>query len=356
MSKIVIKQGIYPWYIQRGEIMKKKKHLKIFAASSLALFMGIGILCGGMIFPIKNANLNVLNTENAIVTNKTLAEEIKSYKADIASGKIKYAPSPFGLDPANDPVIYTTSNGIEIKSSNAITNPNLENYLYLTLGTYNNYAINWLIVGMPRHVGDTNTPAGAAIYAEIAKNYYHTQAISGTTGVCYDSSLSDNNYRIISECTLGTTAAVTVSNSGTTLIYRADEGGNVYASYTPMNTTLTNYKTSLGLPTAVGNSLHYLTSTQANMFLNKIAYSIGTTTATEWWISGNAYLGGSNPGAYEVVNRPIYYSCINASGNLQEKQVGYAKIRLSGYGDYELKALSANDATSGVRIGAILTL
>ncbi|MBR3790811.1 MAG: hypothetical protein IKK20_03295, partial [Clostridia bacterium] len=73
--------------------MKKKKHLKIFAASSLALFMGIGILCGGMIFPIKNANLNVLNTENAIVTNKTLAEEIKSYKADIASGKIKYAPS-----------------------------------------------------------------------------------------------------------------------------------------------------------------------------------------------------------------------------------------------------------------------
>lgn len=345
---------------------KTKKFTKIALASSLALFMGAGVLCSGLIFPMKTANLNALGAENSVVTNESLAEEIKSYKEDIASGKIKYAPSPLGLDPANDPVIYTTETGIEIKSSNAITNPNLTHYSYITLGSYNGYAINWLIVGMPRHVGDTNTPAGVAINAEITKNYYHTQSIIGTTGIYYDTSLAVNNYRIISECTLGTTQTITMAqNSGDTLLFTDKWGVSrtpLYANHTKFNTTLTNYKSNnyLGLDayanTNIVSNLSYITTQVANNLSNKMAYAIGTQTPTSWWTSTYAYAGGSNPGKDQTVTRPVYKEICDTSGNLTTAQVGSFIVYKDDVNDMICQGFSANGATAGVRLMSVINI
>ena len=70
------------------------------------------------------------------------------------------------LDPENDPVIYTTESGLEIKYAQAInlgsgdkhtssgtiggvaTIPSgLSGYAYISLGTYDNKPINWIIIG-----------------------------------------------------------------------------------------------------------------------------------------------------------------------------------------------------------------
>ena len=343
---------------------KTKKFTKIALASSLALFMGAGVLCSGLIFPMKTANSNALGAENSVITNESLAEEIKSYKEDIASGKIKYAPSPLGLDPANDPVIYTTETGIEIKSSNAINNPNLSKYVYITMGSYDNYAINWLICGVPRLTSESSSPAGAAINAEISKNYYHSSPISGTSGSYYDTTLSTNNFSVISECVLGTTASTEVFISQSSSVadsHRITGKDNynyyTYVKHTSMTTTLTNYKTSLGLPENVSNNLHYLTSAQANVLLNKVAYSIGTTTAISWWTSSVAYLGGTAPTQGNGHWRPILKEVCNENGEITTIEVGTVKhYQGASWGIGQISEPKSYNTLAGVRLGTIITL
>ena len=45
--------------------MKKKKHLKIFAAGGLALFMGLGTLCGVLISPMNSLHAGATSASNA---------------------------------------------------------------------------------------------------------------------------------------------------------------------------------------------------------------------------------------------------------------------------------------------------
>ena len=78
--------------------------------------------------------------------------------------EIKYAPSALGLDPENDPVLWTTESGLEIKFGGAAaalgggnettdflatlaSGKPLSGYPYFTMGTYNGYAVNWVIIG-----------------------------------------------------------------------------------------------------------------------------------------------------------------------------------------------------------------
>ena len=71
--------------------------------------------------------------------------------------------SGLGLDPKNDPVIYTTESGLEIKYGGATTalgggnetgdfladlqSGALSGYPYFTMGKYNGYDVNWVIIG-----------------------------------------------------------------------------------------------------------------------------------------------------------------------------------------------------------------
>ena len=124
----------------------KRKFLRTFSFTSLALLMGAA---GVFAFAPLGANPSVASAN-------TLSDEINT-KAD--GENIKYAPSALGLDPENDPVIYTTESGLEIKYGGenvndqiASGNP-LSGYPYFTMGTYNGYAVNWVIIG--RNTNDT---------------------------------------------------------------------------------------------------------------------------------------------------------------------------------------------------------
>ncbi|MBO5309867.1 MAG: hypothetical protein J6A98_01530 [Clostridia bacterium] len=102
------------------------------------------------------------------------------------------AGTDLGLDPENDPVVYTTDYGLEIKYANALTNTNLAGYTYFTLGEYDGTPVTWVILGydpsMSDWVGDftgakfgsgpiqggyiqsttiDDTPAGEAIGTEL---------------------------------------------------------------------------------------------------------------------------------------------------------------------------------------------
>ncbi|MFQ6749947.1 MAG: hypothetical protein ACLRFR_03860, partial [Clostridia bacterium] len=109
--------------------MKKKKHLKIFAVSSLALIMSAGVLCG------------VLAPTGALVKEETINQNTSI--------------SPLGLNPKNDPVIYTTESGLDIKfGATPVESGALAGYTYFTMGNYEGTDINWVIIG--RHSSTTS--------------------------------------------------------------------------------------------------------------------------------------------------------------------------------------------------------
>ena len=188
--------------------MKKKTFLKSLSFTSLALLMGIA---GTMAFAPLGASPSVAGASEMV-------DQINT-KAD--GENIKYAPSALGLDPENDPVIYTTESGLKIKFGGAATalgggnetttisydslasGKPLSGYPYFTMGTYSGYAVNWVIIGksttMPTTTSmswdydilanwqsnhgsetyknffeqtyETTTPAGSKINNEILNDY-----------------------------------------------------------------------------------------------------------------------------------------------------------------------------------------
>ena len=151
---------------------KKHKFLKTFGFTSLALLMGIA---GTMAFAPLGASPSVANASEIVDQVNT--------KAD--GGNIKYAPSALGLDPENDPVIYTTESGLEIKYGGATTvlgggkdNQNisslpntsiLSGYPYFTMGTYNGYAVNWVIIGKSTSgIPSGNTSSSNNVYCTLS--------------------------------------------------------------------------------------------------------------------------------------------------------------------------------------------
>ena len=103
----------------------RKKFLKIFAATSLAL-----ITCATTLLataPFSTSTANAAAATNLSNTSQTT--------------------SSLGLDPENDPVVYTTESGLEIKYANALSNTNLAGYTYFTLGEYSGEKLNWVIIG-----------------------------------------------------------------------------------------------------------------------------------------------------------------------------------------------------------------
>lgn len=139
--------------------MKKKKHLKIFAASSLALIMSAGVLCG------------VLAPTGA--TTSSSAADLASGAQLADSAQIEGLITP----KENDPVIFTTESGIEIKYANALTNTNLAGYTYFTMGKYIRsttnvtYNINWVIIGYD--------PSVERLVGDFSGNLYQKDPVQG---------------------------------------------------------------------------------------------------------------------------------------------------------------------------------
>ena len=122
----------------------KRKIFKAFGFGSLAVMMAVA---GTFAFAPLGASPSVAGASTVDQINT---------KAD--GENIKYAPSALGLDPENDPVIYTTASGLEIKYGGASVNNSLPSgalagYPYFTMGTYSGYAVNWVIIG--RNTNDT---------------------------------------------------------------------------------------------------------------------------------------------------------------------------------------------------------
>ena len=119
----------------RAEKKRSRKLLKVIAASGLAFFMGIGTLCGVVIAPMNSAQASV-GGEDAPLTPQE----------QLLAGTLE-------LDPETDPVVYTTDWGLNIKFHNnfgsldIMSSGGLSGYLYFTMGSYNNSAINWIIIG-----------------------------------------------------------------------------------------------------------------------------------------------------------------------------------------------------------------
>ena len=133
--------------------MKKSKLLKTISFSSLALLMGIA---GTMAFAPLGAGASLATANESGKTTYTTEQGLITPKAD-------------------DPVIYTTASGLEIKYGNAwpstfgggtLSSGNLTGFAYFTT-TANSTTYTWVIIGMGS--GDIITPAGQAILPEITK-------------------------------------------------------------------------------------------------------------------------------------------------------------------------------------------
>ena len=105
---------------------------KRFAVGCLAVLM-----CGTALFGVACTP----------TTATSGTQGIGSSSSANGGGNLGTNTSPFGLDPANDPVVYTTAGGLEIKCSNALTNTSLASYTYFTMGEYNGTPLNWVIIG-----------------------------------------------------------------------------------------------------------------------------------------------------------------------------------------------------------------
>ena len=115
---------------------KKNRLFKSLGIGAMAVFMGILTVLGTACTPTQtNTNL-----ENGSLASGNKTEAVKP------------APSPLGLDPKNDPIIYTTESGLEIKYGGldlegTLSSGNLKGYPYFTMGTYSGKAVNWVIIG-----------------------------------------------------------------------------------------------------------------------------------------------------------------------------------------------------------------
>ena len=340
----------------------KRKVFRTFGFASLALLMGAA---GVFAFAPLGANPN--NFANA----NTLSDEINT-KAD--GENIKYAPSALGLDPENDPVIYTTESGLEIKYGGENVNDQiasgqpLAGYPYFTMGTYNGYAVNWVIIG--RNTNDTvftsaisaylystwktnnnvssspfttkakywfngggyetTTPAGSAINGVVPSKSYVADATKATKSITtLDGFLSTNEVYCITECSLFTTQ---FQKTSTAPKY---EGSNLQTVCNNLPTTLgfTTAQTNMIVPksilsrynTVANSTALDITSTNQKFYppavrhavdvlgsstnlLNstalRIAYQLGTTSANWYWCRGGAYASISN-GVYIGANGAI---------------------------------------------------
>ena len=164
--------------------MKKSKFLKTLGFSCMAVFMGSLTILGGCATNLSTNNGNDLGANQTFTT------------------------TGLGLDPKNDPVIYTTESGLEIRYGGldyggTLTSGTLSGYHYITMGKYNNADINWIIIARDsnltaaRFVGDKTSYAYTSwkLNAKLLFQRYYMENIHETStpaGSAINSSLSNS--------------------------------------------------------------------------------------------------------------------------------------------------------------------
>ena len=315
---------------------KKSKFLKAFGFSSLALLMGIA---GTMAFAPLGATPSVAGASTVDQINT---------KAD--GENIKYAPSALGLDPENDPVIYTTESGLELKSHYISNATPVSKVQYFTLGSYNGTPVNWLIVGITDSGFYDNTPAGNAVVGDLAKQQVATGALS--------SNLTHNQILCISEYAFNQSSYTPNFVAKPVYTYTCTSWGtwnypqttNEWTDYVSSYTEPSVAASSLSLGTTLGINSYYgsgsgkivknsnfssnyvfsLSSTDYTTFViptqHKVPYLFtATTTTANIWL-GNTTMSGAVSSTFSAVETSNYDYQVNTSsrGNATAFLVNFA--------------------------------
>ena len=291
--------------------------------------------------------------------------------------------SPLGLNPETDETILVTEKGIEIKQHKATSGGAPTAVNYFTMGSYSGTPLNWIILQHSANgLAENSTPAGTAVNGDTTK-----QIVMG--GV--SSSLLVKEMLVISQYCFGSTTQYIEVANGTRNYNDAGTGYNSYdglpsssqkiscgyknwglaysyvqdgtaASRLNIHTAQTEKlqaylnslfssttfstleKTYIKTNTAVGNNTNIFfapTVEQSECLANKVAYSLGTSTARNWWTrdavtsftptsnySWNSD-GGYNSYAMNQVALNKYYGafCYNTSGI--KTQANYATLAMS---------------------------
>lgn len=249
----------------------------------------------------------------------------------------KQPPSVLGLDPETDKTIFTTESGLEIKFGGAnLSSGPLSGYAYFTMGSYNGYAVNWVIIA--RHSAnkagfgpniteqilrnflnssgetslsgylETQTPAGSAIYNDAHNGEFVFQEVLTFSDVpTLDTFLSANEVYCISECALfeaqfqtsssalpkyeGSNLQSVCQNLPTTLGLTPSQTSMVVEKNIVSRYSIISGQTAADItssnqtfyPPCVRNGRDYI---QGILKTGSLRYAclIGTTTATEYWL------------------------------------------------------------------------
>ena len=243
-----------------GLTVKKNRLFKSLGIGAMAVFMGILTVLGTACTPTQtNTNL-----ESGSLASGNNMEAVQS------------GPSRLGLDPKNDPIIYTTESGLEIKFGGidieqSLASGALTGYPYFTMGTYNNNPVNWIIIGRNYNVTIFDNPISAKLFSSwisnmknifgkyFFDNFYETSTPAGSA---INSSTSPKGYVQDSSGSISLSSIVTndlIQSNCLLILSETCLGNSVYggdANYenSTLKTYITNlYETGLGFSQAEKN-------------------------------------------------------------------------------------------------------
>lgn len=266
---------------------QSKKLIKVLGASGLAILMGAGVLCGTIIAPMNStqtaisggatASSNSADNASAAQLGDSAHEE---WSAGILSGNLN-------LDPENDPVVYTTDYGLDIRwhmasplptdpSDIATTTVSSTAWAYFTAG-----GNNWIIIGCSNKSADFSTGT-LNLSTLLEKGYYEKPSY-------YNFTTTSGNWEWIANIDKDTSAGNAVYNDSINI--GKDEIYNLVSQTITQKSVFTNAAATDELETNEVLCLlsgKYKTTTQ---FGNRGVYysSSGVSSNLRTFINGTIY-------------------------------------------------------------------
>ncbi|MFQ6749551.1 MAG: hypothetical protein ACLRFR_01755, partial [Clostridia bacterium] len=251
--------------IKNVSFLRKPRVFKVIAAGGLALIMGIGTLCGVLIAPMgATASSNSANLAGA---------------AQLGDSAV--SASPLGLDPKNDPVVFTTDYGLEIKYANALTNTAMSGYTYFTMGEYEGYPVNWVIIGydssMADFVGDFSGETGPSANPVQGENNQNSTIDDTPAGIAIKkemfaiSSEAVENDEIGDGCVLVIAEQIIIFNKVMNSTNSSNYQGSSFQSYHEdlynSDLGLTDTQKKFIVPQTLKNIYYNTSSTSYNQYI-----------------------------------------------------------------------------------------
>ena len=348
-----------------------KKATKILAGGGLALMFGLGTLFGVLVAPMNSTHATTSGSEENLLTPQ---EKL-------------YAGTGLGLDPENDPVIFKTDKGLEIKyggaalTSGTSTITSLSGYAYVTMG-----GTNWIIIGQSSTTSgnysihtyykdwatssyvEKQTDAGNAIWTATNHVDYGTlhNGISGTTinfpNAVKSSELKAGELLCFSEGCLTKMAF----NNSTYIADYVNGGGELKKYIDDIYKTLSDYEQNF-VKNLVIKTAWYDGSSYNILSTNAYFFPLATLTGGyDGDMSNNAiykqqnfliesYLGKDDDSAENTKRKIAYYS---QQATQYWLRTGYKSMKSYAYTIYQNGQHSAQGCTGsyGVRPAFVLQL